>query len=54
MVVLLFRLLLVVVAVVVVVVVVVVCSMALGSTQPLTEISTRGISWRVQAAGALD
>jgi len=27
--------------------------MVLGSTQPLTEMCTRGISWRVQAAGAL-
>jgi len=27
-------------------------TMALGSTQPLTEISTRVISWRVQSAGA--
>jgi hypothetical protein len=26
--------------------------MALGSTQPLTEMSTRGISWGVKAAGA--
>jgi hypothetical protein len=26
--------------------------MALGSTQPLTEISTRSISWGVKAAGA--
>jgi len=26
--------------------------MALGSTQPLTEISTRNISWEVKAAGA--
>jgi hypothetical protein len=26
--------------------------MALGLTQPLTEISTRNISWRVSAAGA--
>jgi hypothetical protein len=25
---------------------------ALGSTQPLTEMSTRNISWGVQAAGA--
>jgi hypothetical protein len=25
---------------------------ALGSTQPLTEMSTRNISWRVKAAGA--
>jgi hypothetical protein len=24
----------------------------LGSTQPLTEMSTRNISWRVKAAGA--
>ena len=27
-------------------------TMTLGSTQPLTEISTRNISWRVKAAGA--
>jgi hypothetical protein len=26
--------------------------MALGSTQPLTEISTRNVSWGVKAAGA--
>jgi len=26
--------------------------MALGSTQPLTEMSTRNISWVVKAAGA--
>jgi hypothetical protein len=26
--------------------------MALGSTQPLTEMSTRNISWRVNTAGA--
>jgi hypothetical protein len=26
--------------------------MALGSTQPLTEMSTRNISWGVNAAGA--
>jgi len=26
--------------------------MALGSTQPLTEMSTRNISWGVKAAGA--
>jgi hypothetical protein len=26
--------------------------MALGSTQPLTEMSTRNISWWVNAAGA--
>jgi hypothetical protein len=26
--------------------------MALGSTQPLTEMSTRTISWGVSAAGA--
>jgi hypothetical protein len=26
--------------------------MALGSTQPLTEMSTRNISWLVKAAGA--
>jgi len=25
---------------------------ALGSTQPLTEVSTMGISWGVKAAGA--
>ena len=29
-------------------------TMALGSTQPLTEMSTRNISWRVNAAGAYD
>ena len=29
------------------------CTMALGSTQPLTEMSTRNISWGVNAAGAL-
>jgi hypothetical protein len=27
-------------------------TMALGSTQPLTEMSTRNISWQVNAAGA--
>ena len=27
-------------------------TMALGSTQPLTEMSTRNISWGVKAAGA--
>ena len=27
-------------------------TMALGSTQPLTEMSTRCISWGVKAAGA--
>jgi len=27
-------------------------TMALGSTQPLTEMNTRNISWRVKAAGA--
>jgi hypothetical protein len=27
-------------------------TMALGSTQPLTEMSTRKISWGVNAAGA--
>ena len=27
-------------------------TMALGLTQPLTEMSTRNISWRVKAAGA--
>ena len=27
-------------------------TMALGSTQPLTEMSTRSNSWRVKAAGA--
>jgi hypothetical protein len=27
-------------------------AMALGSTQPLTEMSTRNISWGVNAAGA--
>jgi hypothetical protein len=26
-------------------------TVALGSTQPLTEMSTRNISWRVNAAG---
>ena len=29
-----------------------VCSTALGSTQPLIEMSTRNISWGVKAAGA--
>jgi len=29
-------------------------TMALGLTQPLTEMSTRNISWRVKAAGAYD
>ena len=29
-------------------------TMALGSTQPLTEMSTRNISWGVKAAGAYD
>jgi len=28
------------------------CTMALRLTQPLTEMSTRNISWRVKAAGA--
>jgi hypothetical protein len=28
------------------------CTMALGSTQPLTEMSTKNISWGVKAAGA--
>jgi hypothetical protein len=28
------------------------CTMVLGSTQPLTEMSTRNISWGVKAAGA--
>jgi hypothetical protein len=28
------------------------CTTALGSTQPLTEMSTRNISWGVKAAGA--
>jgi hypothetical protein len=28
--------------------------MALGSTQPLTEINTRDISWGVKAAGCAD
>jgi hypothetical protein len=28
------------------------CTMAMGSTQPLTEMSTRNISWGVKAAGA--
>jgi hypothetical protein len=27
-------------------------TMALGSTQPLTEMSTRNLSWWVKAAGA--
>jgi len=27
------------------------CTLALGSTQPLTEISTRNISWCVKAGG---
>jgi hypothetical protein len=27
-------------------------TMALGSTQPLTEMSTRNLSWGVKAAGA--
>jgi hypothetical protein len=27
-------------------------TMALGSTQPLTEMSTRNISWGIKAAGA--
>jgi hypothetical protein len=27
-------------------------TMALGSTQPLTELSTRNISWGIKAAGA--
>jgi len=27
-------------------------TMALGSSHPLTEMSTRNISWRVKAAGA--
>ena len=27
-------------------------TMALGSTQPLTEMSTRSVSWGVKAAGA--
>ena len=27
-------------------------TMALGSTQPLTEMSTRNISWEVKVAGA--
>ena len=27
-------------------------TMGLGSTQPLTEMSTRSISWEVKAAGA--
>jgi cobalamin biosynthesis protein CobD/CbiB len=28
------------------------CTMALGSIQPLTEMSTRNISWGVKVAGA--
>jgi hypothetical protein len=28
------------------------CTMAMGSTQPLTEMSTGSISWGVNAAGA--
>jgi len=28
------------------------CIVTLGSTQPLTEMSTRNISWEVKAAGA--
>jgi hypothetical protein len=28
------------------------CTMALGLTRPLTEMSTRNISWGVKAAGA--
>ena len=28
------------------------CTMALGLTQPVTEMSTWNISWRVKAAGA--
>jgi hypothetical protein len=28
------------------------CTMTLGSTQPLTEMSTRSISWGVKTAGA--
>ena len=28
------------------------CTMAVGLTQPLTEMSTRNTSWRVKAAGA--
>jgi hypothetical protein len=28
------------------------CTMALGSTEPLTEMSIRNISWGVKAAGA--
>jgi hypothetical protein len=27
------------------------CNMALGSTQPLTEMSARNISWEVKATG---
>jgi hypothetical protein len=29
-----------------------ICDVALGSTQPLTEMSTRNTSWGVKAAGA--
>ena len=29
-------------------------TVALGSTQPLTEMSTRNISWRLKAAGSWD
>ena len=29
------------------------CTMAQGSTQPLTEMNTRNISWGVKAAGVL-
>jgi hypothetical protein len=28
------------------------CTLALGLTQPLTEMSTRGISWGIKLAGA--
>jgi hypothetical protein len=28
------------------------CTLAMGSTQPLTEMGTRSISWGVKAAGA--
>jgi hypothetical protein len=28
------------------------CTMALGATQPLSEMSTKNISWGVNAAGA--
>jgi hypothetical protein len=28
------------------------CNMALGATQPLTEINSRNISWGLNAAGA--